>query len=710
MIEILNIDWQSEFRNLNVNEACEFFTRKYLEIADKCIPNHEITVRPKDKPWYNSSLRKLGRERDKAFKKFKKSNKLLDLVNYKNIRNKFNNKKKHAKKEHDRKFEENIKNSPNKNSKKFWKIVKEIMNSKGHNSNIPPLKKDDNTYAVTDLEKAECLASYFSSISTLDDSNIEPPNIDPIQVDNFLENITINKQDISDIISTLDINKASGPDKISHRMIKGTIKSITTPLEILFNKSLSEKVFPDDWKLAFINCLFKGHKQNGEKRDTSDKTNYRPISLLSCIGKILERIVYRHIYNQVRPHIYSLQSGFLEGFSTCYQLIELYHSMCETVDKKLDMCVTFFDFAKAFDTVWHKGLLAKLYSYGIRGDILEWIKNYLSNRKISVIINECASSIYSINSGVPQGSVLASIFFLIFINDITKNIENIMRLFADDSNDAVIGHNPDEIKLRLEPDLLQLQSWSETWLLNFNADKTVGLYISYCNEDEIPTIMFQNNEIKFKESHRHLGLTISSNLKWNDHITTIIETASKKINILRALKHRSNCDLLRTLYISYIRPALEYCCQVWDGCSGYLSDNLERLQLTAARVITGLPIFTNTDNLLTEARLTRLDTRRKYLRLCTFYKILDSDAPEYLQALIPSRDDEDDRILRNHNNIPIYQSRLETLRQSYIPSTIRDWNDLPDKTKQSRTLNQFKSRTIYSLILPYWRQIPFYSY
>ena len=253
----------------------------------------------------------------------------------------------------------------------------------------------------------------------VDDTNIVLPGIQ-FKTENKLVIDEVTKSETEDVIQSIEINKASGPDNISHRMLKGCIHSISTPLCILFNRSISEGVFPDLWKTATVTPLFK-------KGDKSFPSN--SVSLLSSSGKILERIIFKHMYNFLMTIelLYKYQSGFLPKHSTTYQLIDIYHHICQAMDYGQFSCIVFCDISKAFDRVWHSDLVFKLEEHGLGDGLLNCFKSYLGNRKQKVVIQASEPSLPPLRAGIPQGSVLGTLLFLIYVNDIADSLLSLPR-------------------------------------------------------------------------------------------------------------------------------------------------------------------------------------------------------------------------------------------------------------------------------------------
>ena len=354
---ISEFDWECLLQNSrNVEEACDNFTTEYLTMAKECIPSRLITIRPTDKPWMNSELRREIKIRERLHNKYKRNKTLITLNKFKQQRNKVNNMRKYARQS----FYENINTTIDKlytgDPKSYWRLINRITKQSGTSSVIPPLLDNvGNTVTSGDQEKANLLNNYFCSISNVDDNGIEIPDFETRTNASF-NNLQITHIEVCDILRNLKLGKASGCDLISHQMLKYTSDTINKPLSILFNMSLQENYFPSLWKKAIVIPLFK-------KGDRHEVSNYRPVSLISCIGKVFERVVFKHMHNFLldKSLFYNLQSGFLPTHTTVYQLIEMYmyDAICKSLEEKKHICLVFCDISKAFDRVWHKGLIKK---------------------------------------------------------------------------------------------------------------------------------------------------------------------------------------------------------------------------------------------------------------------------------------------------------------------------------------------------------------
>ena len=504
-----------------------------------------------------------------------------------------------------------------------------------------------------------------------------------------LDSITATAKDVKDLLSILNVNKAYGPDNISPKLLKEAAPSITETLVKLFNMSLSKGIFPASWKLANVVPIYK-------KAEEFFTSNYRPISLLSTIAKVFERVVFKYLFNYFRDNfmISIWQSGFLPGTSTVTQLIEVYDQFCKAVSKGKDIRVVFLDISKAFDRVWHEGLIYKLKGHGIRGTLLKWLMSYLKDRHQRVIINGATSEWGSVKAGVPQGSVLGPLLFLIFINDITHVIRHCkIRLFADDTCLYIEVDEPEQAAQALNDDLTLIQEWANKWLINFSPPKTEDLLISNKQDRPHPQLELNAQPIKKVSSHKHLGVHLTSDLSWSTHAEETAKKANRTLGIIRPLKNKLDRKSLETLYTSFVRPIIEYADEVWDvpANNRHTLQVLDKVQKEAAKIVTGATALCTTEELNHEAGWQPLAERRCLHRANMMYKVNHGLAPTYLQDLLPNQVQARTRYqLRNNTNLDVPLARLSSYSNSFFPSATRLWNSLKPETRTSPSVKAFK--------------------
>ncbi|MCG8033358.1 MAG: reverse transcriptase family protein, partial [Candidatus Thiodiazotropha taylori] len=409
----------------------------------------------------------------------------------------------------------------------------------------------------------------------------------------------------------------------------------------------------------------------------------------------MERCIHKHLYNYVVSHnlITPFQSGFIKGDSTTNQLLHTYHTFCEAVDSGKEVRAVFCDISKAFDRVWHKGLLQKLRGIGCSKHVLKWVTNFLSGRRQRVVLNGESSDWAAVEAGVPQGSILGPLLFLIYINDIVKHIGCAIRLFADDTSLYIIVENPDQAARLLNTDLQTISNWAVDWLVEFNAKKTTAMTISRKrNPVPQPPLFMDNTLIQETPTHKHLGLTFSNTCNWTDHVNNICKKACIRLNLLRALKFRVSRKSLEKMYSAFVRPLLEYSDIVWDNCPSESKRNLDAIHIEAARIITGGTKLCSIDKLYSELGWDSLQSRRNKHKLVTLYKILHGLAPNYLLDLMPPTVQETSRYnLRNSDHFQNYRANTNLYLDSFFPSTIRAWNNLSTEIKEASSLTIFKT-------------------
>ena len=588
------------------------------------------------------------------------------------------------------------------NPHKYHQTLRQIT-GKRHDQEIPPLETIDGQIQTDNTDKASLLNNFFAAQSTIDISDdahsiLPTPQRTSIPT---LSSIQVSSQEVLKALNSLDPNKTTGPDQLPAKILKLTAIIIADPLTSLFNKSLREGIFPNAWKLANIKPIFKN------KGSSSSVSNYRPISLLSCLSKVLEKLVFKKIYEHLTDHdlLTQKQSGYRPKHSTQLQLMFLSHNLYKSIDTGHDFTAIYLDISRYFDKIWHKGLLHKCkHEFGLTGNLLKWLTSYLTDRKQRVKIGDTYSTVLKTNAGCPQGSVLGPLLAILYLNDLSNLTTNETLFFADDTS-IYSSHTPDTlitVQQSLQKDLDEIYKYGEKWLITFNAAKTVQQTLSNKNNIISPSLTFGGEPIPIHSSHKHLGLTISEDLRFKEHVNNIIKNVNRNLGPLYPIAPFLPRQILEQIYLTYIRPYFDNSDIVYDElittCDAI---RLERLQNRAAKIITGTLIRTSSEKLKAELGWTSLSERRKQHKLTLYHSIINCPGiPNYIKEIIPSqRINQTNRLLRNATTRTELTNRTTKYHNSYIPATTRHWNRLTEKTRSMNTTKSFK-REIYNLMTP----------
>ena len=567
----------------------------------------------------------------------------------------------------------------NPSSKKFYSFFKKKMNSKHL---IPPLYNEDGTISTSDKDKAHLLNSYFQKVYIKDDGF---PLFLPSKTKNIMGDFTITSTDIIDSINTLNDKISRTPENIPSFFIKRIGSSIVPFLVPLFNHCLNQNVVPAQWKKAYITPVFK-------KGDQSKPDNYRPISLTSAISRLFEIIIHKKIINHfISNNLFSpKQFGFLPYRSSCAQMIQCLHDWCSNFSQGRQTHVLYTDISKAFDSVSHQKLICVLRSYGISYKLLDWLKNFLCERQQQVAINDSLSSPINISSGIPQGTILGPLLFLIYINDIdtccsSANDNVKISLFADDAK--LYGTDVN----KLQQSFNQLGPWLEDRQLRLAPNKCFSLHLGKSNLSN-PSFSFGNTLISSRPSIKDLGIFVSNNLKWSTHINYIYRNAmNSSYHILKFTKTKNIWTLLR-LYKTYIRPKLEYNTAVW---SPYLIKDIkkiEQIQKHYTRTIfkrCNIP-FNCYSNRLYQLNIHSLQYRRVYFDLVFMFKIINGMSGLNFDEFFVYRT-RPYNLRKNECKIDVInQYKSSTWNNSFFVRTSKLWNALPEDLTLISSLQSFK--------------------
>lgn len=557
-----------------------------------------LLPRPKGKPWMTRSLLRTIRKRDRVYRVVRQHPSSENLFHLEHLKQKVKYEVRAAKSNF---IEHHITGElENRNTKPLYNL---ISKSRGQSNHISCLEN------VSQEDIANSFAIFFSSVFNNDTLGVPDFELDMPQLME-MPRICITIEGVSNLIQKLDVRKSTGPDDISPYCLKEfsvNVPEVVQCLALVLQSSLNQSAIPHDWRTANVVPIFKKGR-----RDLSQ--NYRPISLTSIVSKIIEHIIvssmWRHIdnYDLVTKH----QHGFRKRFSTTTQLLDvIYHTSKAMANRRAYHLIS-FDFAKAFDKVPHHLLVHKLIAYKFDKDVIGWIRHWLADRTSRVLVNGTMSHEFNVTSGVPQGSVLGPLLFLIFINDMPLCLKNShCWLYADDT---FLGMDVTECgAIQLQKNVTALYDWSLKWGMSFNPTKCIHMELG----KDLPdfTLYMNNTPIPQSNSLKYLGVHIQSDLKWQQHTLNIIKQSNKCLGMIRRCLFNASSKTKMLAFNTVVRPVLEYASQVWSPHTKGLQDKLETIQRRAVRWAFRLEPLDSVTECMTSNDVVVLGARRQELDL-----------------------------------------------------------------------------------------------
>ena len=689
--------WVQVESEREVNAMWTTWRNLFLGVLDKHAPLRSKRVKNNPNlPWISKEIKKKMRERDRLKLVAIKNSKEQDWKLYKCSRNEVNIALRKAKANY---YATQIENQ-NQNPKHAWKIVNDILGRKQKDSHITEIKFNNSSITSAD-EIANHFNDYFTNIGLALAEGID--NNERVNFNDFVNKSNGNfhfkyttEAKVYKLLCSLSVSKSTGIDNIPARVLKLSAPVISQSLTKIFNASIASQTFPSEWKIARIIPL---HKKG--PRDMLD--NYRPISILPVISKIYEKILYEQLIEYlVTENILSdHQFGFRRQHSTASALLDSTNEWYMNMDRGLFNLVVFLDLKKAFDTVNHEILLAKLMAYGVKGSSLNLISSYLKDRKQTCMVNGSYSNQGRISCGIPQGSILGPLFFLLYINDLPNCLSfTTPRMFADDTNITVAGKSVTETQTILNHDLNSIKAWLVANKLSLNIAKTEYVLVGSRNrlsELEEPDIVIGNEPVKRVQSTKVLGVHIDENLTWDKHIDVVAKKVSSGISAIRKLKEFVNQDTLVSVYNALLRPHFEYCSVVWDTLGIGLSDRLQRLQNRCARVIMRCPNETGQSEIaMRSLGWTTLSKRRAQIKAELLFKIFHNLAPRRLSSLFrDSYAASSNYCLRDSSNkVALPLPKTEFLKKSLSYDGAKLWNSLPSDVRHCECPVSFRNKLL----------------
>ena len=546
----------------------------FLTVCDRHAPLKTKRTRSSKSPWITTILKKRMNYRDRLKRKAIKTNDPSTWNQFRTMRNQVNRDINTAKQA----YYNNVFNNCSGDQHKTWKTINELTSRKSNKTVINEIDYNEQK-SKNQADVAEMLNSFFTEIGP--DLSSHVTEVDNSFEDflsetdeNFIFEKTTTAQVFS-LLSKLCQSKATGLDNISAKLLRQCPDLLSESLTVIFNQSLITGIFPDEWKSARVTPLYK----NSGKRN--EPTNYRPISVIPVVAKVFERIIYDQVYHYLSKNslLTRHQSGFRSLHSTVTALLEATDSWAMNIDRGLINAVVFLDLKKAFDTVDHEILLRKLQYYGIRQSSYKWFASYLDNRTQICQINCCKSTPKSLKCGVPQGTILGPLLFLLYINDLPNCLHfSQPRMYADDTSLTFASADVHDVNDCLNYDLNKVYTWLSVNKLTLNLTKTEFMLIAsrqkLSNLSDCPSLTINNMTVEQVASTKSLGVCIDQTLNWESHIENICKKIASAIGAIKRIRHQIPFNIVVNVYNSLVQPHYDYCSEVLGNCNKGLSDRL----------------------------------------------------------------------------------------------------------------------------------------
>ena len=689
------VPWHALVDRTEPNIAWLNFKTVLFTLVDKYIP--KITIKCNfSSPWFDSECFSAYRAKERAHKMFKEANSLSRELKRDSTRRNF-------RQVCNTKMRDNLYNSddPMLITKKFWSHIK--SNSKSHR--LPECMYLNDTYRCLPQEKANLFNSFFfDQFSAASNYDVDIDWSNDMDFD-----IEFNTDRIKNLLSCINSNKACGPDGIHGRILKQCAVSLARPLSLMFKTSFNSGIVPGDWKVANVVPVFKkGSKNNIE--------NYRPISLTSLVMKTFERILKDELLIRTSYLLDERQHGFLNLRSCTTNMVNFTDSVVLSINdtKTLSTDVVYFDFSKAFDSVNHDLILKKLKEiYGIEGRFLKFIKNYLCEREQSVVIENCKSSSKPVLSGVPQGSILGPILFVLFINDLPLGLNQgtNLALYADDTKiwrpiTCDLDHQI------LQSDIDYLQNWALENKMKFHLTKCKVVSIHRRPsplEHILPCIKYYynlgENPLDFADNETDLGVIINPNFNFDEQCESILSKANMQLGLVRRTCHFvKDVKRRRALFLSLVRSQFEHCSTVWRPCNETMVKKFERFQQKCIKWILSEEelSYSSSDNIYfqkcKQVNIFPLVLKFDFNDLILMHKVINGyipvSLPEYLTWYNGNsrlRSSHLDRLSLVCTLLP-KASSSKPLEKSFFYRTHSSWNSLPLEIREIDSISLFKSK------------------
>ena len=650
----------------------ESFKRKLTLLTSSCIPK-SCPITKRRNIYMDKEAMRLKKKKRKLWAVYSQAQDNVSLARYKRCNNDLRRLTRRLRQELEMKLVSDLKSNP----KGFWRYVSSRTKTK---TCVDKLRTETGNLTESDAEKAEILNAFFSSVCKEDDL-CPIPQPTALYAGPVVEDVSITEDLVRQKLSQIKTSSAAGPDNIHPRVLHETRNTVSTQLAAIYRESLDTGILPEDWTIANVIPIYK-------KGSKDEPDNYRPVSLTSVPCKVLEAIIRDRIMEHLQDEalLTEAQYGFRPGRSCATQLAIATEDWTKAAERGDPTDILYLDLAKAFNTVSTRRLLHKIAAHGIRGKLLRWIEAFLVGRKQRVVVGESFSNWTPVESGVPQGSVLAPTLFILYMNDLPSALNCNIMIFADDSKLYQTVRHPEEA-LSLQANLDAAVRWADMWQLTFNAAKCKALHIG--RHAPRQDYYLNGTLMQMVTDEKDLGVIVDSELKFRKQAAAAVNKASRVVAVIRRSFSLLDIATLPLLFKTLVRPHLEYGNIVWGPFNR--SDQLlvERVQRRATKLVQEIRHLPYQDR-LRFLKLPSLHYRRRRGDMIAVYQVLHGKLdlnPETFFSRPTARE------TRGHQwRLAKPQAATRVRRNTFSVRVVNDWNRLPPSVVGADSVNQFKSR------------------